>query len=169
MDQYVELHEEDATTSIKQTSSSTKNKPTSTNIQQDSFCCSLIDTNTKKLVQMLLLFCCVILVGGFVFQFIEEPNELVRVKTLRSDHTAAKARILGILNNNQSLVDLLVQNGANQAFDTAPNYTNQWSFASSCLVSSKKLELPYILFHRIILFFLTLILSFFFSLTFSCI
>ena len=71
-------------------------------------CCGLVmHKNDLRLIQMIILFSFLICFGGLIFWAIEEPAELAKLAQAKLDHLAAKEKVLGLLNHNQTLFDLL--------------------------------------------------------------
>ena len=99
-------------------------------------CCGLVmHKNDLRLIQMIILFSCLICFGGLIFWAIEEPAELARVAEAKLNHALAKEKVLSLLNHNQTLFNLLKQADAEEAFNTHLEYTDNWTFASAALFS----------------------------------
>ena len=101
---------------------------------QQKLCCGAsMHKNDKRLIQMILLFTAIIVIGGLIFSALEEPAELAMLEGLKTKHLAAKKAVLALLGNNQTLFDLLAKADAEDAFVPHPDYTDVWSFASASL------------------------------------
>ena len=101
---------------------------------QQKLCCGFsMHKNDKRLIQMILLFTAIIVIGGLIFSALEEPAELAMLEGLKTKHLAAKKAVLALLGNNQTLFDLLAKADAEDAFVPHPDYTDVWSFASASL------------------------------------
>ena len=60
-----------------------------------------------KNVQFTVLFVSMVLIGGTVFQALEEPNAIERINTMNEQQAAARLRVLQLLGGNESLFEAI--------------------------------------------------------------
>ena len=102
-----------------------------------------ISKDNTKLIKLLLLFTCTILIGGTVFQLLEEAGlkELVAKDFITHQETIAK--MMKLLGNNQTLfkelstlideVQKAKENTKITNFSSEPKYSGEWDFGSASM------------------------------------
>ena len=107
------------------------------------------DKHTCKNIQFTLLFVSMVLVGGAIFQAIEETNAIERNDIVNRRHAMARARVLALLGGNKTLFNQIaeaavISDGCTTAccanlpfkltaFAPTPKYTGSWTFLMSSL------------------------------------
>jgi len=79
--------------------------------------------NTRALMWIVIFFL-TLLIGGAIYHWIEYPSDLERV----DNHSARRAELMGIINNNETLFDLF-QDYSDVLSDASPN----WDFWSATM------------------------------------
>ena len=108
------------------------------------------DKYTCKNIQFTVAFVSMVLIGGAIFQAIEETHAVARADTVAEHHARARARVLALLGGNETLFAhiadaaavsegcastavLRCTNRALNAFAPVPKYTGGWSLFMSSL------------------------------------
>ena len=98
-------------------------------------CFGSCSDDTIQTIKTLVLFTTLILIGGGVFHLLEEPLEKNNVVTRKAAYTATLARVMELLDHNETLFTLLREANPTVAFLEPPVYDERWSFASASMFS----------------------------------
>ena len=96
-------------------------------------CCCTLRRSLFTLLSSVASLCILVLVGGALFQAVEEPNALALALAHEKAHEAAAVRMLELLGGNKTLFALIKTNDPFESFAEPPTYDENWTFFSSCM------------------------------------
>ena len=97
---------------------------------KDVCCCGcVVDKREVIFIQTISLFVIIIVLGGAIFSGAERSAEIMRNNKNNESYTSMRARVLTLLNHNETLFNLLTEEG----LLLPPEPENNWNFNSACV------------------------------------
>lgn len=96
-------------------------------------CCLNMKRSLFALVSSVSSLIVLILIGGVVFEIIEEEHAIEEIEAARKRHTLATAKMMDILGGNSTLYNQIKAADPHVVFDDPPEYGGEWQFFSSCM------------------------------------